>query len=253
MRCPPAQPQGTEPSTEFATISAEYLLAGTSIPWPNNQLVAYSSAVEKGEIFAAVAEERRGLADLLDTFSEAQWAAASLCEAWTVRDVAAHLVTPLITPMRKAVVAVAKARGDLDKAIIAMTASVARRHGDNLPALLRQHANNRFQPPLIGPMAPLTEVTIHGQDIRRPLGLSRTFTPAQQLAILDFLTSPAAKRAFRRNTTKVRWEATDLGWSHGDGPAVRGPAEAIMLALTGRRAALADLRGDGTEQLGNHL
>ncbi|MEU4559377.1 hypothetical protein AB0F72_13400 [Actinoplanes sp. NPDC023936] len=44
-------------------------------------------------------------------------------------------------------------------------------------------------------------------------------------------------------------EATDMDWSWGSGPLIRGTAEAVMLALTGRRAALADLSGDGVAEL----
>ncbi len=41
-----------------------------------------------------VAAERRAIADLLDTLTPEQWETPSLCGAWTVRDLAAHLVMP---------------------------------------------------------------------------------------------------------------------------------------------------------------
>ena len=44
--------------------------------------------------------------------------------------------------------------------------------------------------------------------------------------------------------------ATQIEYSaHGSGPLVEGPAVALMLATTGRRAALADLHGPGVETL----
>lgn len=36
-----------------------------------------------------------------------------------------------------------------------------------------------------------------------------------------------------------------MEWSHGEGPEVRGPGEAILLALTGRAVVLDELEGEG--------
>lgn len=47
----------------------------------------------------------------------------------------------------------------------------------------------------------------------------------------------------------LRLEATDQAWTHGDGPAVSGPGEALALALTGRAVALEQLTGSGVEVL----
>jgi hypothetical protein len=43
--------------------------------------------------------------------------------------------------------------------------------------------------------------------------------------------------------------ATDADWSVGSGPVVSGPALSLVLALTGRPTALADLSGDGLAAL----
>jgi hypothetical protein len=43
--------------------------------------------------------------------------------------------------------------------------------------------------------------------------------------------------------------ATDVDWTRGTGPEVKGPLASIILALTGRRAGLADLTGDGLAAL----
>jgi Mycothiol maleylpyruvate isomerase N-terminal domain len=47
-------------------------------------------------LLAAIADERRTLADMFDTFTDEQWATPSLCEGWTVRHVAAHLLRVLL-------------------------------------------------------------------------------------------------------------------------------------------------------------
>jgi hypothetical protein len=39
--------------------------------------------------------------------------------------------------------------------------------------------------------------------------------------------------------------ATDMDWSHGSGPEVIGPAEALVMMMAGRLGALDDLSGEG--------
>lgn len=51
----------------------------------------------------------------------------------------------------------------------------------------------------------------------------------------------------------LRFEATDLDFGSGSGPPVQGPAEALMMAMTGRPAALGDLDGAGVPVLPNGL
>jgi hypothetical protein len=58
---------------------------------------------------------------------------------------------------------------------------------------------------------------------------------------------------FRRAGHRLRLVATDIDWSHGDGPEVTGPGEALLMAIARRPAALADLRGAGVSILAERL
>lgn len=206
--------------------------------------------MDDNAVFEGVAAERRALADVLDHLTQEQWNTPSLCEGWLVRDVAAHLIVPLVTPLRKFALALVKARGNFHVANQAVGAQTARDYGDRLPAALREHADSRFTPPGSGALAPLTDVIVHGQDIRRPLAITREFDPDRIRTVLDFLVSPAATRGFTESSVqRFRWAATDLDWTGGSGPQVTGPAEAILLTLTGRGVARADLSGEGLETL----
>ena len=169
-----------------------------------------------------------------------------------MHDIAAHLVVPLVTGMGTVVREMAKARGNFDRANMAMTRSVARKSPAELSGLLRRHAGSHFTPPGLGSVAPLADAIVHGQDARRPLGIVRDIPAARQLAILDFQVSPLAGRGFvpKGRAAGLRFAASDLDWSHGDGPLVEGKAEALMMALSGRRVALSDLSGDGVRTLG---
>ena len=72
--------------------------------------------------------------------------------------------------------------------------------------------------------------------------------------MLDFLCGGKARGFVSPAVTKgLRFEATDLDWSTGDGPVVSGAGEAIMLAVTGRRVALPDLTGPGAATLSPRL
>lgn len=199
------------------------------------------------DIFAEIADEREALADTLEELTAEQWQVQSLCEAWTVHDVAAHLLMPLVTPTPKVIAAMVRNLMNWDKANLTLTAGVASRSNRELVAGLREHSGSHFKPPGLGPEAPLTDVVVHGQDIRRPLGIARTIPIDRQLAILDYLTSTGAERGFVKKglVVDLRLNATDLDWSVGEGDVVEGPAEALMMALGGRSVAQADLAGDG--------
>ena len=45
------------------------------------------------DLIGLVGEERRDLANFLDTLTPAQWQAPSLCVGWSVLDVVAHLIS----------------------------------------------------------------------------------------------------------------------------------------------------------------
>ena len=53
----------------------------------------------------------------------------------------------------------------------------------------------------------------------------------------------------RGRTRGLRLVATDIDWSHGGGPEVRGPGEALLMAMAGRGDALKDLSGPGKDEL----
>ena len=48
----------------------------------------------------------------------------------------------------------------------------------------------------------------------------------------------------------VRLVATDADWAVGDGAAVEGPIQALVMVLTGRTAALDRLEGPGLDVVG---
>jgi uncharacterized protein (TIGR03083 family) len=131
---------------------------------------------------------------------------------------------------------------------------MARRPAGELAAGLRENAENPFRPPVVGYPGQVTDLQVHGQDIRRPLGLPHHLNPDRLRVSLDLLVSGRAPGFVPKGRPSgLRFEATDLNWEWGTGPLIRGTAEAVMLALTGRPVVLAELAGDGVATLRDRL
>jgi uncharacterized protein (TIGR03083 family) len=202
------------------------------------------------ELHSWIADERRTVADLVDSLTPEQLATRSLCAAWTVHDVAAHLLMPLVTSMPRVLMVMARNGFNFDRANVPLTAAVARRTSAQVAAGLREHAEKRFKPPGLGFEAPLTDLYVHGQDIRRPLGLPAAFAPERLRVCLDLMAGlRLAKPHPGSRQAGLRYQADDLDWSAGAGELVRGSGEAILLALNYRAAALPDLSGPGAALL----
>lgn len=134
-------------------------------------------------IWTTIAIERRRLADELETLTDEQWKAQSACEGWTVEDVAAHLILPFEVSTPRFGLAMMKHRGNLDRAMIDLTARVRSRNSRaDMIAKLRANADSQWTPPGGGAESPLGEVIVHGQDIRRPLGLDHDI-PAETIEL----------------------------------------------------------------------
>ncbi len=204
-------------------------------------------------LWQMVAEERHALADRLDPVEGAGWDTPSLCSAWTVREVLAHLVLAAEPgAVRRFLPALLRARGSPHRASEQMVVTRVREDGSGaaLLAALRSHASSRFAPPGLGPGAPLADVLVHGLDMALPLDLELHRPPRAWASALAFLTTPSAQWGLgRRGRPTLTWVATDLDSTRGSGPHVRGPARALGLAAAGRTALVDELDGPGLPAL----
>jgi len=125
---------------------------------------------------------------------------------------------------------------------------------DELASLSTEQLLDRLRAHLRPQGAPagLLDVTIHHQDIRRPLGMPHQI-PAERLHRIldDSLRSPELPGWHLARG--VRLTPTDLDWSHGSGPEITGPAEAVLMAVAGRRSAVEELAGPGQPVLASRL
>ena len=200
------------------------------------------------DLMTLAEEERSELLALLRELTAAQWQAQSLCTRWRVRDVATHIVSyeELSTPSLVGIFV----RGRLR--VSGVNDLALKRYEGADPAaiidLLSRNLRPRGLTSGFGGGIALTDGTIHHQDIRRALGRPRTI-PAHRLApMLDFALGAPTLPA-KKNAKTLRLTATDVDWSSGDGPEVRGPGEALLMAIAGRAHSLNELTGPGLPTL----
>jgi len=200
--------------------------------------------VEQEQIAAAVAVEREALAGLLETLTPEQLETPSLCHGWSVHHVAAHLTFLWSISTPGFVWRVLRARGSFPRAVDVLTRELVRTPIHEIAASMRANAHNTKHPP-IGLIAPLTDVIVHGYDIRRPLGVRREVPKDAVQASLEFVTSGRDRGTFlpRKRLQGLRLVAKDIEWSWGDGAEITGPGQSLLCAAMGRRPALEELDG----------
>jgi len=209
-------------------------------------------------VYDMIVDERRHIADLLSTLTPDQLRTPSLCQGWTVHDVAAHLTTLLRFGQAKLYLGIVVTAADMDRVNLWLTRRAARRPDDEIIEVLRQRAGSRFTVPRSGYDPVLSDLVLHDLDIRLPLGIARDIArdiAEERLSVaFHHLTSrPSPGFAMGSRLDGLRFTATDTGWDHGAGAPVRGPAEALLLGIGGRIAALDDLSGEGVPLLRQRL
>lgn len=197
-------------------------------------------------------DERTDLLELLRGLDLAQWNAPTLCPDWSVREVVGHVLSyeDLTLPS----LAGTFVRGGLRTARVNEVA--LRPFRDLMPAelldRLAAHLRPRGLTAMMGGAVALTDGLIHHQDIRRGLDLPRA-VPTDRLRAALEVAAGAPTLPSRGNRRGLRLVAVDLDWTLGGGPEVRGPGEAVLMAMAGRSAALPELEGEGVATLAGRL
>jgi uncharacterized protein (TIGR03083 family) len=194
--------------------------------------------VDDAAVWAAIDRERTSLAELFESLTDQQWAVASLCDGWTVRDVLAHLTLAHPTPGWMAT-SMVRARFDFNRMVADTAPRQATRSTAELVALLRGMVGSRRKAPGLTCREPLIDVLVHGQDVSIPLGIPRLMPvdaaaeALRRVMTAPFVFSPAfPARGRYRSMTLV---ATDAGTEIGRGPRLEATAQELLLAVTGRR------------------
>ena len=199
------------------------------------------------QLWSKIHAERADFADFVASLTPEQLESPSRCAAWRVRDVIGHVLSAAHT-----------SPGNFFPGLIAAgfrfntyTQKGAERYGSGAAAELAQKVRATTtmtnHPP--GPAtAMLGEMIVHGEDARRPLGVTYTYPADHIIAVGEFYKTSNLLLGSKKRITGLTMRASDADWSTGSGPEVVGPGVSLLAAMTGRKAALDDLKGDGLEQ-----
>lgn len=152
------------------------------------------------DMWEAIRTERLRLADDLEQLTPEQWAAQSQCEAWDIRHAAAHTVMPFELSTPKFLLGAIGSGFNLNKFAVKATKKIAEQNtNEQVIQKLRDNADNRWTPPgpKFGAEIPLTEIIVHGQDIRRPLGIECPIPQETIDGALEAITNDKVREDYR--------------------------------------------------------
>ncbi len=198
-------------------------------------------------------DELASISEFVNTLSDEQWNQATLCEGWRVRDVISHMTLGYTTPMLPLIGELAKYRFNVPKASAELSVEYGSEHTPaqlkaTFESIHRDHIRKGIAK-VIPTKEGLLDHVVHHQDMRRPLGMQRQIPEERLVAALGVAPGLNGFVGSKKRAAGLHLVATDVDWSHGDGPEVRGSGESILLAVTGRAAVLNELTGDGVATL----
>jgi uncharacterized protein (TIGR03083 family) len=194
-------------------------------------------------VWTAVHEERCALSADLSKVPAQGWAEASLCPGWDVHDVVAHLIDAAKTTRLGFARRLVAARFDFDRDNAVGVARERRASPAETLAEFDRIVLETKTPPA-APATRLVEAVVHGEDVRRPLGLQREYPLDHVLPALRYqVKTSASVGGGRERAAGFRLVAVDSDFSSGEGPEVHGTSLALLLAISGRPVGVAELSG----------
>jgi uncharacterized protein (TIGR03083 family) len=205
--------------------------------------------MDRDTVWRHVHEQRRALAGLLAGLDAEEWEHESLCPGWTVRDVAAHVIsTPQIGLADVLRMTPLMLRG-YNRAIFAETKRWGRAPIERILADYERLDGSRRHVPTTTHVEPLLDALVHSQDVARPLGRRLDVHPEAAVVAADRARLLSPVFGTRRLLKGVRMVATDVDWSRGRGPTLEGPAQELLMVCTGRAPYEGSLTGEGVALL----
>ncbi|HEY1990050.1 MAG TPA: maleylpyruvate isomerase family mycothiol-dependent enzyme [Acidimicrobiales bacterium] len=192
---------------------------------------------------AAVAAEYLALAELLDSQPEAGWDTQSLCEAWRVREVVAHVTMPVRYSPEQFGAELQACDGDFTRLSNTLASRDAALPVDVLVGNLRDERLHGWTPPGGGSTGALNHAVIHSLDITVPLGVGRLASDETIRTVLDDLTEGGTHAHFGFDLNGIQLQATDIGWSYGSGTPITGAAGDLAVFVCGRRLPAGRIAG----------
>ncbi len=199
-------------------------------------------------LWALAHAERAALAEDLSDLRAEQWRHGTLCGQWDVEQVVAHLTAAASLNQWRWVRSMLGARFHVNE----HNQRRLDEHRGSTPA----ETLARFRAVIDSTTAPsghtpayLGEVIVHAQDIRQPLGLTRTPNIDALTPVADFFACRNFAVASRTTVAGLRLRADDGPFATGDGPLVTGSTLALVMSMAARAPYLDQLDGPGVPTL----
>lgn len=204
------------------------------------------------ELFPVITRHRLALVETLSGLRPEEWATPSWWNGRTVRDVATGVLAHLEAASGPGLVRAVRSR--TDRRVAAREAALRERPLADLVERLRTLATRAGTTRGWRAPAVLAELLLHIRDVERPLDRPCQLEPeATERALRHIAEQGLGRLAPAERGAGLELVAVDLGLCLGSGSRLEGSGEAILLALCGRRGALADLKGPGATILGRRL
>jgi uncharacterized protein (TIGR03083 family) len=204
------------------------------------------------DIWALIDGHRIRTVELLESLSDDEWRHPSLCDGWTVEDVAAHLTMQQIG-LREVLLGALRHPGGMNRMIRQAAKRRARLPRRQIIAEIRGMVGSLLHNIGVTCQETLIDILVHSQDVAMPLGRRLDVDPAAAALAASRVWSYGGNskaKVFKEIPFEgFRLSATDVAWSIGAGREIEGPILAILLLLTGRLAARPMLSGDGVAVL----
>jgi uncharacterized protein (TIGR03083 family) len=207
--------------------------------------------MDRETVWAHIHTERRALAATLTELSPEQWSADSLCAGWSVKEVAAHVISHPQIGWAQMPAMVGR---NLGRSYNAMLFREVKRLGvretrESILADFATYDGSTRKVPTTTVLEPLIDCLVHHQDIVRPLGRHRDMHPEAAAVAADRARTLAFLSGTRKLVKSSRMVATDVDWVRGSGPTITGPMQELLMVCMGRARVAVGLEGDGVKML----
>lgn len=198
--------------------------------------------MDSDTIWRHVDSERSALADILEALPDDAWRTPSLCDGWTVRDVAAHL-TFSHAGLRDLLGPAVRAGFRYNVAVRDAAVRCPLGH-DQIIDTLRGFVGSRRKVPGVSEREPLLDVLVHTQDICLPLDIDHPMPADAAVVALERVIWWSRRVPLGPRLRDVHLVATDETWEWGAGRRIEGPVRWLLLAASGRAVAHQHLSGE---------
>lgn len=195
--------------------------------------------------------ERDALVRDLRSLSPDQWRSATLCGEWDAEEVVAHLGAASRLSFPGWLRSMIGARFDPD---VHNRRRLEEFRGSTPEETLAMFAEiGPIRLPRTESIGGLGEMIVHGEDIRRTLGIQHDPDPDGLSAVATFFATKDFAVNSKSLVAGLRLRAVDAEFVAGEGPEISGRLLDLVMAMAGRDVVLEDLKGEGVAELRRRL